>query len=549
MFCANCGKALSQGAVFCGACGTKVSQNVPRVPAPDMPNVQLHMTGAAITGTQPGTPSGKKRITLVVLALILLILGIAVFIIFQTIVNPAMAATRAIDNMTDEMTQRIDNTPFRAVGMLMDTLEDGRVAVDFNYQAGWLGTQGSFTLDSNTQRNEYALIGQVGTFGFMVDFEAHVNAQRAAFGSRMLGGDLYGITYRTFRQDIRPFAEFIGLDNHGMNRLADFVEAFEKSMSQPSPNFSDFFLPYEDILSSFILRGASRPVRTEIRSGGQDVRVSKISLTATDSDIADLLNDLYDQLEEDENIRAYFENMLSAHGLFLAVMLPAFPGYSITDDTAGFSHHDMFLNEIRDMIRDFERYVTGDIIWDLYIGQGDRLIRADLDIDMTVDRRHMGLGRERVGLLASFYFGLSIYDSWEFDLTFIDGANRERVFFVWGYSDGSRGIENTLTVSTGLDAESESAAMSSHWSPDSGRFTLSYRDQWDSGSLSGVFNVQRGGFNLQLDHLPMGGNNTLSLDITASPGAQFEPITFINISQWSHSIMGNLLDLLRRFIF
>jgi len=374
------------------------------------------------------------------------------------------------------------------------------------------------------ENQEIALEADLNMQGLDIDFELYVNNERAAVRSNMLDDNFYGITYSTFRSDIRGFGGLIGLDRATMDMMSDWVEAFYDAMNADH-DFMDGldigdFEQYKDLFSDFIRNLNRTSERVNIESGGETVSATRVEFTVTADDIIELLNDLYDMLENDDTLRAYFNDM--AGDMF------GFGGASVYDDE--------FLDEFRYILDEIERGLDGDITLAFYIGRGDRLLRMEL-------YAYMGFDSEWVEIAVTLDLGASVYDLWILEITVTDDFGTESVSIVWEFSENPRGfIVNTMTATSYHPRGDDTVVFVSAWSPGSGDFTLSYEDDWGLESISGVFLLDGdGGFSLVFDDFDMGFGATLSIGITTTIGAEIEEIEFINLDRWNEALFSLMI--------
>ena len=91
------------------------------------------------------------------------------FLVFLS--SPTATTFRALANIGNEVEERIDGTPLELFGLLLESLQDGTVSVDFNYSALWSETRGSVTLHSDNSSGEYAIEAGVTVFNICMDLD------------------------------------------------------------------------------------------------------------------------------------------------------------------------------------------------------------------------------------------------------------------------------------------------------------------------------------------------------------------------------------------
>jgi len=505
MYCTNCKSTINKDYEFCPVCTVKIAQAKPAKQAQNTP------------------PFFKKhwKVALpVILILLVVVIGLGIFF---SQVYPRFVLMRAFSNLGGEAAQRIDDSPLRAYGMLMNIAEDAIITADFDYRYDLLwglgpNASGTATISTDTRHNNYAIYLEFSGMGMAVDLEAYINRERVAIGSRLLGGNFFGITYETFRDDVRGPGGLIGLSEHEMEAIADFVEAFEGYMNAPHISFGEHFEDFTRLLATFIRGLSFETERVEITSDGESIRARRITVVITQTDIANLLGEVHALVENDVRMRSYFD-------MYIAATSRLTPYY------------DEFFLQLRNAIRQFELYALGDITLEFYIDRSSRMLQAKVFSNLEIDS-------EKIDTRASFNFGLAVDNPWTLDLVWSDRYGREQVSLEWDFSETPAGFENMLEITGWPNRNDTASTFTTVWSPDSGSFVISHRG---SDCIAGLFVIEEdGGFRLRFDAFELGPRQSLMLEIAASPGAQIGDVEFINIDQWDSALIGLIYDTVSR---
>ena len=564
MFCYKCGTQLPDDAIFCAGCGAaqQGSHQVGVSPgrgygasgADYQPTEQTYAPpGHVYTApgdyyarqpeapVQPsdtyaqssaggGAATGKKgklwlKIAIPVFVIALAAAGIYYFVFLR---NPANTVVRALANTGAEITQRIDGTPLKAFGLLSDILKDGTLTVDFDRGNERYGTQttGSIKLSSISEEREFALAGKIKLYNDYndeyrdVEFEAFINKERLAIGSRLFNDNFYGVRYSTFNDDIEVFGDAVGLDSDTMDQMTDVVNILDEMMNY-SASDSSLNERFSDLLIKFYEGCEQTSDRVDIDIGGKSIRVTQQIITISKDAILGLLEGYYDLFEDNDDSRAIMDLYTSIIG--------ADQYYS-----DGMSYNNA-LREFRSFIRDFEKYYSdaSTITITLYIGSNDRLILAEIDASMRIDN-------ERYRFSISFDFGESAEDRWVFKAN----ADGGMIKVVWDYKERSSSLENTIVITT----DEDTITLISDWAPGRGDFTLSFEDEdtygWqNTGEITGVFREENNGFSLSFDNLmDTYYGDIFTIDITAEKGAGIKQIDYINIDRWDKALIEEFGD-------
>jgi len=177
-----------------------------------------------------------------------------------------------------------------------------------------------------------------------------------------------------------------------------------------------------------------------------------------------------------------------------------------------------------------------------YIGNGDRLLRFEMNADMEYDGEHTIIE-------AMFEFGNSIEDNWMFFVRVGDGDNSNVTFVQWDYEEISdMGFYiNNITL---FQDDIEPITFKSQWNQDSGDFVLAYIGSRDNGEFAGVLTMDENDFRLRLDDvLPADSDDSLMIEISTETGVQIDEIRFINIDKWGSSLIQSVMRLVLSGIF
>jgi len=476
-------------------------------------------------------------------AAVLLILAGASYFVFFRDISPLLTVSKAIDNLTAEISERTEASPLKALEMLSDTMEDGSLTISFDYIDTWDydDVSGTVLFLSNKDEKDFAMSAAVSYYDLNIGFEAYLNNERIAFGSRLLDNNYYGFSYSTFRDDIRPFGWLIGIDEEIMDQIADIVDILSDALNGEESAADDAIVEQFDELFNDFLSGIEMTSdKSEIKSGGEDVKCTKVRLVITQEALLGLVNDVYELLENEETFRG----------------LSGISGFSLQSDVFSGMYYEEFMSILRESIMEFERSFSGEIALTFYIGRGDRLLRAEIDADIIYDD-------DRTITNIVFDFGASAQDIWFLDISLTDDNGLSTYSVVWIFQELPDSFENTLIISSPPDQHSL-ITLTSSWPKDSGVFKLAFIDEDSYGDpieVSGTFIAGGDTFRLNFDNLfPPDDYRSLTIEIVVEPGADIDHVEFINIDQWSETMefrfgpqfdqFGiNLFELLPRYLF
>jgi len=482
--------------------------------------------------TEPPKKKGASKLLKfgVPIAAVVAVAVVAVILIFASS-SPMATASKALTGMISEASERLDNTPLKALGMIFETLADGKLTVSFDYEDTWYDEEysGNVRIFANKESQDYAIEADLSIQGMPIDAALYINKDRLAIGSRLVDNNYYGFKYSTFRDDVRGFGRVVGLDDETMDELSDVVDTLNKMMNAEADD-AETLAPYMNLMTEFSKSIEMFSENAEVESGGANVKCKKIWFVVTDEQVVKLLNDFYDILEDDDNIREQYNSMFDSS---------MFDGMS-----TGMSYRDM-LKTLRDAITSIERDFSGEFTYSLFVGNRDRLLRFEMEADAKISR-------DKVQVRMIFDFGTSAQDKWTCSITASSGGDRETIKLVWDYKERSGSIENSLIISP---PDAEPITLKSVWSPDNGRYTLSYlssyESYWDdeiielSGEITGIFTWDDKNFRLTINNpIPEDEDAILTIEIKGEPNAQIKEIDYIGIDQWGLNLLERLQEVI-----
>jgi len=544
MFCVNCGTTKHQGARFCGKCGTGFSEYQPQheeyfqpkeaTPTSELPPAFQTTTYREQTFAQPTTPEpARKRRGVTIAAACLLVAALAVggMFGFRLLASPSLAVSRAVNNSTSELSERLATSPLQAFELVMGSLENGTVNVAFDYTSIWRNWwtdetetdtyNGHFSLTSNARTNNMALRGNMQVSSSPnVSFAAYINPERVAFGSPNLCDNYYGFRFDSFRQDIVPFGRALGILESDMNMVSDIVEEIGSWITRGNTSMEEL-KPYIEAFTSFLLDAESGSERgEEVRVGFETITARRVDYAITISDLVELLNTWIDMLENDDTIRALFDS----------------PMYTTMYGNNAF---DSMIRELRWGVQEIEDNLRGRITLSFYIGRGSRLVQVALRGNLTVDG-------DSISFRVAMNFGNSATDRWALTGSVTDSWGTYSFNAFWDIERQDGRHVNIWQIEHEHD---EVFTITSDWNPTTGGFTFSLEEigrwgTWDEELLSGNFTTDGETFRLAFHHEDDWNGSTLDLEIyTTTDNNAGADINFINIDRWGDELLDRLEDL------
>jgi len=511
MYCDQCGNELKSDDKYCPDCGAAVG---------------LQETGLPLQKKKSRKALWITLISVIAAAAILF----AVYMIFFRNIGTVMLLGKAFINLSAETEERYNGTPLAALEILGEILEDGSITADFTYTSSFLGgwisidIDGQIKLLSDTEARNFALEARIGVYGESIDLDFYMNSERMAVRFRLLGNDFYGLTYDTFRNDIRVLGNQIGLDPQTMDMYADFIDQLNTAMNTEAVS-DDIDHIYSEIMQRFIknLKITSKKERVGSDSGAAHLRV--ITVTATKKALIDLLSDISSNEEAMKSQFNIHKNIFAQN-----------ENITYTDD------YDSFVNEFNAFIKEFDQKFKGTIDLAFLIDSDDRLTRIQTD-------SRIEYGNDIINLWVVLDFGNSVYNEWNFYFSYTDAEDTKPNYINidWDYKEHGSNKINSVSVSTNTV---EPISIISEWDQTGGNFILTVADNNDSYTVSGVLKATDTNVHIKFDEINFAdSDNKLNIEITTQTGITINDIDYINIDKWGNLVFEALLGLITAPLF
>jgi len=480
----------------------------------------------------PQKPKSLKWlwISLISLAAVVIAASVIYFTFFRNVL-PILSLGRAFANLSSEVEERINSTPFKALPMLPDILEDGALTADFTYSASLFGTMltadidGRIDLISNTKTREFAIDAHVGAYGQSLDFDIHMNRERMAMRLRLIGDDYYGIKYDTFRNDIRVLGSQIMLDTQTMDMLSDVIDQINTIMNAEETD-DELIKIYTDILRKFTENIKINSSRTSLDNRNRHINCRLIEITVSKDDILTLLNEYNSIYETNEAVRSQIDAVLNN-----PILVGIFGDHS---NNSGRSEMDF-----NDFINEFERNYSGEIKISFFIDRNDRLLRMVINSDTVING-------ENSEIRATFDFGITKDDEWIFSIYSTRNNQIDGSMIRWSLEERSGTFINTIDITT---SDMDSTTLISELNTDTSAFALTFIDTTESNTITGVFITDDINFHITIDDM-FPNDPHISLTIGLSTGLAVQTgthageISFINIDRWGSTLIEAITRLL-----
>lgn len=402
---------------------------------------------------------------------------------------PTIPFDDILSTITKEFTARLETSPLKSLDLLADIWESGTITTNFNYRdsATLFGgnIRGNFTLQTDANNHRYKLEAFINILIMNLELDAVINPESIAVRSPIMGSDFYGLTFSTIRDDIPHFAQQIGLDNATTEQLIETIENIGAFLNTEPQNFRNLFSPYVNFFYNLLSN-----THQELQIIDE---LHKFSLTLTAEEITNAINNLQGLINND----AALNQLLNIFGL----ETPS----NLMDTT-----------------------ITEDIQLQLTInGHNNRLT-------------HLSVTGSDNSTLLFVDFGLSQNDTWLITSNIFD--------FMWEINENEEEYENRIKISTlnipGLSSQIGIATLLNQ----EGEFTINYTDDWRTHTLEGNIAIEDDVLNLQLINVELGPTQQLTLNISATKGADFQDVEFINLNHWDDNVI-TLINFISSLLF
>jgi len=516
---------------------------VEEVPAPAAQIVEPPVAAAQVaeatyispdfSAEAPAKKSGGKKIALiaVIAVVIVALIGGAVWGMFFAPFAPfspqgrdARAVNVALENLGDELSQRLNSSPLAVFGVLADVMYGGVIAVDFEYLEDSESVRGEVRIYSDSATGESALTASADVdteaISFSADASLFANSDRIMLQSDLLGSDYFGVRFSTFANDFRQFGRLVGMSERELNDFFDIWETMEPMMSMEMSEIEDFYAEYFELLRNFAANLNSSSQRAEV----DGVNVQRITYTITGDDLMDFLVDYIDLMENSSFFQSIFTMQMN---MMMGMGMPA---------ADPFAELRMMIPELRQEIQDigFEAEIS------FYIDDNDRI-------------QQLSAVAEFEGNVAGaiFNFGTSVYDTWTMDVFYTDWRGVDvtvRDVMVWEFTTNNGRYENRMTFGV---AGEFSVTLISDWNSANGNFTLTaevpdfFTGRTERHSIAGNMMLTANSFNLRFDNIDLDGGVRLSIGVGADTRANVprpSSENFIGMDQWNEELLESIIE-------
>jgi hypothetical protein len=415
----------------------------------------------------------------------------------------------ALENLTEEFSERIEASPARVVRLLLESLTNGTTKLHFDSSNYWRGdTTYDVTLISDEASEEYLL--QVGyatksdlswRSDVEIDFDIYINNERIGVTSPVLdtkvfGDYIYGVGIETMQEDIIAFAKLLGAD---FDEDDSYQYMSRSLMSYAAPtqlvgmgatagvvtkdfDYTLYVLPFMQFL-------LASEFSSETENG-----VTRLGVTASNNAIAGLLRSIANVMEKDETLRALFDGI-----------------------SFGYSVYDEMLEELREAADELRKGKTKiELSLALYICGDNRLVKASFGYDV-LDAGDIN------NVLLTADFGASASDAWTleiYDYTHREPVwnerrqeywggrtSEEKVLITWEFDTVGGAYVHTFTAEEKLPQSAlrsqDKYSLAFAWTPTTGVFTITATSPWskEPESVTGVLRVENDdSFFFRLEH-------------------------------------------------
>jgi hypothetical protein len=548
LFCAKCGTPLADNAKFCPSCGTPTeipvapeTVEIPEVAEPveiaetfeaaetvetteipeaaeaPIPVIPVQPVYSPIPPEKPVKTGISKPLKIIIPVAAALIVIILCATLLVSAAGGGLA--KSVKSVGDDFSERFNSTPLSVLTSLYNSLNDGAIDVDFEYNNPnriEIYT-GSVTLKSNAKERKFEVSGDASLNSVDLDASLYLDGKIAALGSSLLDGDKYGVTYATFDSDIEGFAELIGLDPDGyeVELLKSYVDVVESSLgSGGDADAKAFQKDAQKVFKTFLDGLSAKKGSEKITLGGKSVSAKTVTYTIAPKDIKGLLTSLIALYRNNTYLRSSFD-------VGLSVM-------------ASGIDYDEALDELEDALEDFEDYYDGDIKITFFTAK-KRLTRVDVAAELEIDRQD-------VEIEATLNFGAAADDDWTLKFKLSDRYSEYSGSVRWTYSESDGTAKNTIKVSFNDDGYEEAVTLSSTWNKKDGAFKLTAKGDYFDEQLKGNLIVNKSGFTLDISPEMYPAYITLNLKFTGTKGAKIAAPSFINLDKWDEDLIYKIED-------
>ena len=536
--CKTCGATLEQDTFICPSCGSLPDSHTNDMrffdanPEEATPAVEMSF-GHVKTNRFPRWLIGAG------IAAVLLVTLAFTWQALLMLVAPKTALTLALGTTGKDLQQRYSNSPATVIAESGTYLRDGMLSVnaDVSYEGEQM--QAQLNLAFNKERKQTAAGAALTLREKSYHANFYLDPEFAAVSTDLFNdGTYYGVTFETFKADIRKSIFGEELSDAQIENINSFIQAFLDVYTLDIDR-KELIKPYKRVIKQYIKDLEAEKSNDTIFVDDKEYSCSTLTYSLSESDLYGLLDKLLDTLEDDDDLKA----------IICREQISNMTGSSIKD------RYEKSILEMREALNEAieEADFSLDVVF--YIRNG-RVVSMELTSNIEADG-------DVAEISAEISFGLNTKSDIVIDLSVNADDEIAEMKLTSEVTDEQDYYKETLTAEVNIPHEDKvKVTFATKWNKNNGKLTLSAKAQADSDtqefSMQCTLNKLSNGFELTIDRknledflsqidagtLPEGLEFTVIIRCTK--GADIAKPEYVNIDQFDAALLQQLQEILSK---
>lgn len=214
------------------------------------------------------------------------------------------------------MLKRGEGSPAAVLAKTNEILKDGTLELDFGINDRNIGkVQSNVLINSKSSNKQLSVAASMNNGEKRTTFDMYVDPDCVALRSNPISKNVYyGLTFDTFPEDLRNSGFGKMLTEDQMLQCDNIVDALDESINQ-TMDYQQLLEPYIELLLRYTDTLEPETGSEILSLDGKQCHCDTLTFQLEQSELAELIKDLVNQMEQDEHLRALIATAAIGDGL------------------------------------------------------------------------------------------------------------------------------------------------------------------------------------------------------------------------------------------